>query len=120
MSAFSGQIFLVGSAVCEGFQPRVARGARCPMISVVDCDRLQALGRMTEWETEDGLDAGALLDATLGRHGWRDIAVSACLPVGGAPDGFEPELLALIRTAAVIGWAHMVFEPACETPPVLH
>jgi hypothetical protein len=120
MSAFSGQIFLVGTVVCGGVVARVARGARCPMISVVDCDRLKAMGQMDQWETEDGLNAGALLDATLGRHGWTDIAVRACLPVEGAFEAFEPELQALVRTAATIGWAHMVFEPACEAPTVLH
>jgi hypothetical protein len=120
MSAFSGQMLLVGTAVCEGFEARVAKGARCPMITLIDCDRLEALGRLSEFENEEGLDAGLLLDATLGRQGWTDIHVSACLPVEGEPDGWEPELKALLRTAAQIGWAHMVFEPKSVPARNLH
>jgi hypothetical protein len=120
MSAFSGQIILVGTAVCEGFDARVAKGARCPMICVLDCDMLTLDGRMIAYETDEGLDAGRLLDETLGQAGWCDIKVRACLPVADVQDGWEPELAALIRTASHMGIAHMVFEPEAEKPRLVH
>jgi hypothetical protein len=120
MSAFSGQIILVGTAVSEGFDARVAKGARCPMICVCDCDRLIADGRMAAYESDEGFDAGAILDDTLGRSGWTDIRVRACLPVADKPEGWEPELLALIGAARRLGVAHMVFEPESERPARLH
>lgn len=120
MSDFSGQIVLVGTAVSEGFDSRVARGARCPMICVLDCDRLAADGRLARYETAAGLDAGRLLDETLGRSGWTEIAVRACLPVADRADGWEPELEALIGAAARLGIAHMVFEPGGEPGRVVH
>jgi hypothetical protein len=120
MSAFSGQIILVGTAVCEGFDARVAKGARCAMICVFDCDTLSELGQIEDYESDDGFDAGAMLDATLGQCGWTDIKVRACLPVAEKPDGWEPELAALIITARKLGIAHMVFEPEAERPRVLH
>jgi hypothetical protein len=120
MSAFMGQIILVGTAVCEGFDARVAKGARCAMICVCDCDTMAQMGQMADYETDDGLDAGRLLDETLGQCGWTDIKVRACLPVADKPDGWEPELAALIITARKLGIAHMVFEPQAEQPRVLH
>ena len=90
------------------------------MICVCDCDTLADLGLMDLYETEDGLDAGRLLDETLGQSGWTDITVKACLPVADKADGWEPELLALIGTARRIGYAHMVFEPESDRPAVLH
>ena len=120
MSAFSGQIILVGTAVSEGFDARVAKGARCAMIAVCDCDRLADLNLMDDYETEIGLDAGRLLDETLGRCGWTDITVKACLPVADKPDGWEPELQALIGAARKLGIAHMVFEPESDRPARLH
>jgi hypothetical protein len=120
MSTISGQIILVGTAVSEGFDTRVAKGARCPMICVCDCDRLNADGRMARYETGEGFDAGLILDETLGRSGWTDIRVRACLPVADKEDGWEPELLALIITARRLGIAHMVFEPDSERPARVH
>ena len=120
MSAFSGQIILVGTAVCEGFDARVAKGARCAMICVFDCDTLTDLGRMEDYELDGGLDAGRMLDSTLGQSGWTDITIRACLPVAEKPEGWEPELAALIITARKIGIAHMVFEPEAEAPRILH
>lgn len=120
MSAFSGQILLVGTVVSQGFDPGVAKGARCPVITVVDCDCLNRQGRLAAYENEEGLNAGAFLDDTLGRRGWCDITVSACLPVEGEPEGWEPELKALLRTASIVGFAHMVFEPASQAGRLLH
>jgi hypothetical protein len=120
MSAFSGQIILVGTAVCEGFDARVAKGARCPMICVCDCDTLIALGKMADYETEVGFNAGLMLDETLGRSGWSEITVRACVPVADKDDGWEPEVAALILTARTLGIAHMVFEPQSVRPSVLH
>jgi hypothetical protein len=120
MSAFSGQIILVGTAVCEGFDARVAKGARCAMICVCDCDTMAHLGKISLYETKDGLDAGRLLDETLGQCGWTDIRVSACLPVSEKTEGWEPELEALIVTASKLGIAHMVFEPEAQRPTRLH
>jgi hypothetical protein len=120
MTAFSGQIILVGTAVSEGFDARVAKGARCAMICVCDCDTLNHMGRMLDFETDDGLDAGLMLDQTLGQCGWTDIKIRACLPVADKPEGWEPELAALILTARKLGIAHMVFEPEAEAPRVLH
>jgi hypothetical protein len=120
MSAFSGQIILVGTAVSEGFDARVAKGSTCPMICILDCDILAQDGRIAGYETDDGLDAGRILDETLGQSGWRDIKVRACLPVAETPDGWEPELAALIRTARHLGIAHMVFEPEAQRPALVH
>jgi hypothetical protein len=120
MSSFSGQIILVGTAICEGFDARVAKGARCAMICVCDCDTLSVLGQMEEYETEEGFDAGRILDATLGQCGWTNITVSACLPVAEGPEGWEPELAALIITARQRGIAHMVFEADATAPRHLH
>jgi len=120
MSTFSGQIILVGTAVCEGYNHKVAKGARCAMLCVCDCDRMEGMGLLELYETEDGLDAGRLLDETLGRHGWCDIKIRACLPVAEKPDGWEPELEALIGAAKRLGVAHMVFEPQSDRPKVLH
>jgi hypothetical protein len=120
MTTFSGQIILVGSAVCEGFDARVAKGARCAMICVCDCDTLSQLGQMAHYQTRDGLDAGLMLHETLGQCGWTDIKVRACLPVADKADGWEPELEALIITARKLGIAHMVFEPEASPPRVLH
>jgi hypothetical protein len=120
MSAFTGQIILVGTAVCEGFDGRVAKGARCAMISVFDCDTLSLMGRLDAYESDDGLNAGALLDATLGQSGWSDIIVRNCLPVADLDTGWEPEVAALILTARTLGIAHMIFEPEAEYPHVLH
>jgi hypothetical protein len=120
MRAFTGQLVLVGTARCEGFSNRVAKGARCAMICVCDCDRLEYLGLMEEYLTHDGLDAGRLLDETLGRQGWSDITIKACLPLADQADGWESELEVLIDTAKLLGLAHMVFEPDCDRPKVLH
>jgi hypothetical protein len=120
MSSFSGQIILVGTAVSEGFDSRVVKGSRCAMICVFDCDTLVDLGQMDDYETDDGLDAGKLLDETLGQSGWTDIKVRACLPVADKAEGWEPELAALIITAKKLGVAHMVFEPESERPARLH
>jgi hypothetical protein len=120
MSNFSGQIILVGSAVSEGFDARVAKGARCAMIFVCDCDTLKDLGQIDDYETDEGLDAGRMLDETLGQCGWTDIKIRACLPVAEQLDGWEPELAALIITARKLGIAHMVFEPEAQPPRVLH
>ncbi|GBF58712.1 hypothetical protein PbB2_02400 [Candidatus Phycosocius bacilliformis] len=120
MSIFSGQIILVGTAVCEGFNHKVAKGARCAMLCVCDCDRMEAQGRLAFYETEDGLDAGKLLDETLGQYGWGDIRIKACLPVSDKPEGWEPELEALIGAARRLGVAHMVFEPQSERPTLVH
>jgi hypothetical protein len=120
MSAFSGQIILVGTAVCEGFNHRVAKGARCAMLCVFDCDTLIAMGKMADYETEVGFNAGLMLDETLGQSGWSDITVRACVPLAGKSDGWEPEVAALIHTAKTLGIAHMVFEPQSERPHLLH
>ena len=120
MSIFSGQIILVGTAVCEGFDARVAKGARCAMSWVCDCDRLSALGKIEDYETIGGLDAGRMLDESLGQCGWSDIKVTACVPVEGKPGQWEPELAALIATAAQLGLAHMVFEPQSRRPVLMH
>jgi hypothetical protein len=119
MNPISGQIVLVGSAVAETQKPKVAAGARCPMVSVVDCDRLIVEGVMARYAEGDGFDAGLLLDDTLGQFGWTDIRVHACLPVAETSEGWEPELEALIGVAALRGIAHMVFEPEA-TPTILH
>jgi hypothetical protein len=110
---------LVGTAVAKSQMPKVAKGARCPMVSVVDCDRLVLEGQMDRYEADEGFDAGLLLDETLGQYGWTDIRVHACLPVAATNDGWEPELEALITVAALRGIAHMVFEPEAEAT-VLH
>ena len=120
MSAFTGQLILVGTAVCEGFNARVAKGARCAMICVCDCDTLAHLGQMDDYETDDGLDAGRMLDETLGQCGWTDITVRACLPFPDALLGWEPEIAALIVTARKVGIAHMVFESDAKPPRILH
>jgi hypothetical protein len=119
MNPMTGQIVLVGTAVAGAFSAKVAKGARCPMVSVVDCDRMALEGRMQRYEAEDGIDAGLLLDETLGGFGWTDIRIHACLPVADTSQGWEPELEALIKVAALQGIAHMVFEPE-GTPGVLH
>lgn len=119
MTPITGQIVLVGTAVAEGLTAKVAKGARCPMVSVVDCDRMALEGRMERYEADDGIDAGLLLDETLGNFGWTDIRIHACLPVADTSEGWEPELEALIKVAALQGIAHMVFEPG-GTPGVLH
>jgi hypothetical protein len=120
MSAFSGQIIIVGTAVCEGFDPRVAKGARCALICVFDCDTLSLMGQMPLYETEVGFNAGAMLDDTLGQNGWGDIKVRACVPVADLADGWEPEVQALITSARKLGVAHMLFEPESERPLRLH
>jgi hypothetical protein len=120
MSAFSGQIILVGTAVCEGFDARVAKGARCAMICVFDCDTLASLGKLADYESDMGFHAGKMLDETLGQCGWADIKVRACVPVADKPEGWEPEVAALILTAKALGIAHMVFEPQSERPHLLH
>lgn len=120
MGTFSGQIILVGTAICEGFDARVAKGARCAMICVCDCDTLTDLGQMDYYETDDGFDAGRMLDETLGQCGWTDIKVNACLPVAEKIGGWEPELAALIITARKLGVAHMVFETDAKAPGQLH
>jgi hypothetical protein len=120
MSAFSGQIILVGTAVCEGFNHRVAKGARCAMICVFDCDTLVAMGKMADYESAVGFNAGLMLDETLGQSGWSDIKVRVCVPVADKTDGWEPEVAALILTARTLGIAHMVFEPQSERPHLLH
>jgi hypothetical protein len=120
MSAFSGQIIIVGTAVCEGFDSRVAKGARCALICVFDCDTLSLLGQMGLYETDVGFNAGAMLDDTLGQKGWSDIKVRACVPVADLTDGWEPEVEALIASARKLGVAHMLFEPQSERPLRLH
>ncbi len=118
-SSFSGQIILIGTVVAEGYNPKVAKGSRCAMISVVDCDNLSQQGLLDNYILDDGLDAGLLLDETLGQFGWRDIRVKNALPLSDDIEGYEPEVIALIKTAAKIGVAHMVFEPSAE-PQLLH
>jgi len=90
------------------------------MISVVDCDELNRKGRLDNYLVDDGLDAGALLDETLGQFGWCDIRVKNVLPIADMKDGWEPEIAALIKTARKLGIAHMVFEPEAERPQILH
>jgi hypothetical protein len=118
-STFLGQFILVGTVVCEGYNPRVAKGARCPMISIVDCDELSRTGRLNNYVIDDGLNAGAMLDDTLGQYGWCDISIKSALPIAQKEDGWEPEIAALILTAKKIGIAHMVFEPEAR-PSILH
>ncbi len=118
-SSFSGQIILIGTVVAEGYNSKVAKGSRCAMISVVDCDNLSQSGLLDNYILDDGLDAGALLDETLGQFGWCDINVKSALPLLDDIAGYEPEVIALIKTAAKIGVAHMVFEPSAE-PQLLH
>ena len=120
MSILSGQIIIVGTAVSEGFDPRVAKGARCAMLCVFDCDTLVDLGQSDDYETDDGFDAGRMLDETLGQSGWTDIKIRAYLPVAEKVDGWEPELEALITAARKLGVAHMVFEPDSKAPHILH
>lgn len=117
---FSGQIILIGTVVAEGFHPKVAKGCRCAMISVVDCDNLSQNGRLDNYLLDEGLDAGALLDETLGQFGWRDIRVKSVLPIADKKSGWEPEIAALIKTAHKTGIAHMVFEPEADRPLVLN
>ncbi len=119
-SNFSGQIILIGTVVCEGFNKQVAKGSRCAMISVVDCDTLAINGELEQYMLDDGLNAGMLLDETLGQNGWSDIKVRNALPIAPTDKGWEPELEALIKTAHDIGIAHMVFEPDCEKPHLIH
>ena len=90
------------------------------MLWVCDCDTLADMGQMRDYETDDGLDAGRMLDETLGQCGWTDIKVRACLPVADKPDGWEPELAALIIAARKLGIAHMVFEPESTPARLLH
>ncbi len=118
-SIFLGQFILVGSVVSEGFNAKVAKGARCAMISVVDCDELSRTGRLENYIIDDGLNAGAILDDTLGQFGWRDIKVKTALPIAPKNEGWEPEIAALIETAKKIGIAHMVFEPEAK-PTLVH
>lgn len=120
MSAFSGQIILVGTAICEGFHAKVAKGARCALVCVIDCDTLTNLGLMANYESEMGFNAGAMLGDTLGPCGWSDINVRACVPVADKADGWEPEVSALIQSAKSIGIAHMLFEPSSKAPALLH
>ncbi|KAF0116676.1 MAG: hypothetical protein FD163_145 [Hyphomonadaceae bacterium] len=117
---FSGQIILIGTVVSEGFNPKVAKGCRCAMISVVDCDELDRNGQFENYLVDEGLDAGALLDATLGQFGWCDIRVKNVLPIAPKNEGWEPEIAALIKTAKKLGIAHMVFEPYSDRPLVVH
>lgn len=117
---FSGQIILIGTVLSEGFNPKVAKGCRCAMISVVDCDELGRNGQLEDYLVDEGLDAGALLDATLGQFGWCDIRVKNVLPLKPKNHGWEPEIAALIETAKKIGIAHIVFEPEAERPSVVH
>ena len=117
---FSGQIILIGTVVSEGFNPKVAKGCRCAMISVVDCDELDRNGQFENYLVDEGLDAGALLDATLGQFGWCDIRVKNVLPIPPKNEGWEPEIAALIKTAKKLGIAHMVFEPESDRPLVVH
>ena len=119
-SSISGQIILIGTAVAEIYHPKVAKGSRCAMISVVDCDKLAESGHLDGYILDDGLNAGALLDATLGQYGWVDIRVRNALPIADKNDGWEPEVEALIKTAKQIGVAHMLFEPESERPMVVH
>jgi hypothetical protein len=81
---------------------------------------MKGMGLLELYETGDGLDAGRLLDETLGRHGWCDITITVCLPVTEKPGGWEPEVEALIGAAKLLGIAHMVFEPQSDRPNVLH
>ena len=119
-SIISGQIILIGTAVAEIYHPKVAKGCRCAMISVVDCDKLAENGNLEGYMLDDGLNAGALLDATLGQYGWIDIRVRNALPIADKSDGWEPEVEALIKTAKKLRVAHMLFEPESERPLVLH
>lgn len=89
------------------------------MISVVDCDNLSQKGLLDNYILDDGLDAGALLDNTLGQYGWSDIKVKNALPLTSDLNGYEPEVVALIKTARKIGVAHMVFEPS-QRPQLLN
>ncbi len=116
---FSGQFILIGTVVCDSLNDKVAFGAKCPMISIVDCDELSRSGRLENYVLNDGLNAGAILDDTLTQFGWRDIIVKNALPIAPKDDGWEPEIAALIETAKRIGIAHMVFEPEARAG-VLH
>lgn len=118
-SSFLGQFILVGTVVCEGYNPRVAKGAKCPMISIVDCDELSRTGRLETYIIDEGLNAGAILDDTLGQFGWCNIHVKSALPIAPKDKGWEPEIAALIKTAKKIGIAHMVFEPEAK-PTLIH
>jgi hypothetical protein len=120
MTVFSGQILLFGTAICAGFDPRVAKGARCTMICVCDCDTLEALGQMANYETDGGLDAGRMLDDTLGQTGWNDITISRCLPVADTESGWEPELADLIASARRSGIAHMILEASAKPTRAVH
>ena len=119
-SFISGQIILIGTVVAEIYHPKVAKGCKCAMISVVDCDTLAESGNLYDYMIDDGLNAGALLDATLGQFGWCNINVRNALPIAEKSEGWEPEVAALIKTARKIGIAHMVFEPENEHPTVVH
>lgn len=119
-SIISGQIILIGTVVAENYHPKVAKGCKCAMISVVDCDKLAETGHLYDYMLDEGLNAGALLDATLGQYGWIDIKVRNALPIANKDDGWEPEVAALIKAARKIGVAHMVFEPENERPLVVH
>lgn len=118
-SSFLGQFILIGTVVSEGYNPKVAKGAKCAMISVVDCDELSRTGRLNNYIIDDGLNAGAMLDDTLSQFGWCNINVKSALPIAPKQDGWEPEIAALIETAKKIGIAHMVFEPEAK-PTLVH
>lgn len=119
-SAFSGQFILIGTVVSEGYNPKVAKGSTCAMISIVDCDELYRKGTLDNYIIDDGFDAGAILDDTLGQFGWVNIKVKSALPIAQKEDGWEPEIAALIKTARTLGVAHMVFEPEAEAPELVH
>lgn len=119
-NSFSGQFILIGTVVAQTYHPKVAKGCKCAMITIVDCDVLAKNGHLKNYIIEDGLDAGTLLDQTLGQYGWCEIEVKNALPLAPKNEGWEPEIEALRKTASKIGIAHMVFEAECEKPSTLH
>ena len=119
MEQVTGQMVLIGTAVCRRSSGTIAKGARCPLISVVDCERLALDGGDQPYLRQDGFDAGQLLGDTLADAGWSDVTIHTCIPVADKIDGWEPELEALIRTAGTVGFAHMVLEPEAEAT-ILH
>jgi|GEM_PF-1681830 len=110
-------LIVLAAAVCDGTDHRVPSGARCPLIAVLDLDRLAALGLLDRYgDGDDGLDIGWMLHDALRPLGWNDVTIDDVTPAGPAlaAGALEPETRNALARAAKDGIAHIVFAPLAE------
>lgn len=110
-------LIVLAAAVCDGSDHRVPIGARCPILAVLNLERLSEMGWLDRYsDGDDGLDVGWLMHDVLRPLGWNTVTIDDVTPVGPAlmAGALEPETRDALARAANEGIAHILFAPLAE------